>query len=126
MPKFTASLKLFEELGYTVWFIRDTRLITIDHQIPIGCNTFIQASRASSHDVSVIKKLIKIFPLTCNWSITSDAPIIGQISDIGLIGTKIKISIGLADILDVFITESFVAKYFVFLASILLKKALNI
>ena len=64
MPKITISLKLFEELGYTVWFDRDTRLITIDHRIPIGCNTFLWASRASSRDVSAIQKLIKIFLLT--------------------------------------------------------------
>ena len=67
MPKFTVSLKLFEEFGYTVWFVRDTCLIVVDHRIPIGCDTLLQASRASSRDVNAIKKLIKIFSLTCNW-----------------------------------------------------------
>ena len=69
MPKYTVSLKLFGELGCTVWFICDTRLITVDHQIPIDCSTFLRASRASIHDVSAIRKLIKIFLLTRNWFI---------------------------------------------------------
>ena len=56
MPKFTVSLKLLEELGYTIWFIHDTCLITVNHWIPIGCNTFLWESRASSRDVSTIKK----------------------------------------------------------------------
>ena len=63
MPKFTVSLKLFEELGYTVWFICDTCLITADHQILIDRNTFLRASRASSRDVSAIKKLITYMQL---------------------------------------------------------------
>ena len=69
MPKFTVSLKLFEELGYNIWFDRDTCLITVDHRIPIGCNMFLRASRASIRDVSAIKILIKIFSLVCNWLI---------------------------------------------------------
>ena len=60
---------MFEELDYTVWFVRDTRLITVDHRIPIDCNTFLWESRASSRDVNAIKKLIKIFSLMCNWLI---------------------------------------------------------
>ena len=44
------------ELGYTVYFVHDSRLIIIDHRILIGCNTFLQATRASSCDVTAIKK----------------------------------------------------------------------
>ena len=69
MPKFTALVKLFTELGYTIWFISDSRFITSDHQIPIGYNTFLRASTASSHDATAIKKVIKIFLLMCKWSI---------------------------------------------------------
>ena len=39
------------------------------HQIPIGYNTFIQVTTASSRDVTAIKKAIKIFSLACKWSI---------------------------------------------------------
>ena len=49
-------LKVPAQLGYTIWFIHDGCLITVDHQILIGCNTFLQASRASIRDVSAIKK----------------------------------------------------------------------
>ena len=36
-------------MGYTICFICDNCLITIDHWIPIGCSTFLRAIRASSH-----------------------------------------------------------------------------
>ena len=48
---------LITEFGYTVRFIRDSCLFTIDHWIPIGYisfNTFLQASRASSRHVTTI------------------------------------------------------------------------
>ena len=61
--KFIVLLKSFAELGYTIQFIRDSRLITVNHRIPIGCNTFLWASRASSRDVTTIKKVIKTFSL---------------------------------------------------------------
>ena len=69
MTKSIVLLKSFAQLGYTVCFDRDGCLIPVDRLLPIGCNTFVQASRASSHDVSAIKQLIKIFSLTCNWPI---------------------------------------------------------
>ena len=69
MPKSIVLLKSFAQLGYTVCFVRDGCLIPVDRRIPIGCNTFLWASRASSRDVSAIKQLIKIFSLTCNWPI---------------------------------------------------------
>ena len=72
MTKSIVLLKSFTQLGYTVCFVRDSCLIPVDRQIPIGCNTFLQASRASSCDVSAIKQLIKIFSLTCNWPIGHD------------------------------------------------------
>ena len=40
--------------------------MTIDNRIPIGCNTFIQVTTASSCDVTAIKKAIKIFSLDNN------------------------------------------------------------
>ena len=69
MPNFIIFTKLFTKLGYTVFSICDSRLITGDHQILIGCNTFLWRSRASSRDVTAIKKAIKIFSLACKWSI---------------------------------------------------------
>ena len=50
-------------------FARDGHLITVDHWIPIGCNTFLWATRASSHDITTIKCSIKILLLVCKWSI---------------------------------------------------------
>ena len=69
MIKSIVLLKSFAQLDYTVCFVRDGCLIPVDRWIPIGCNTFLWAPRASSHDVSTIKKLIEIFLLTCNWPI---------------------------------------------------------
>ena len=69
MPKSIVLSKLFAQLGYTVCFVRDGYLFPVDHRIPIDCNTFVRASRASSREVSAIKKIIKIFLLTCNWPI---------------------------------------------------------
>ena len=69
MTKSIVLLKSFAQLGYTVCFHHDGCLIPVDRPIPIGCNTFLQASRASSRDISAIKQLIKIFSLTCNWPI---------------------------------------------------------
>ena len=69
MPNFIIFTKLFVQLGYTVFSICDSRLITGDHRILVGCNTFLWGSRASSRDVTAIKKAIKIFLLTCKWSI---------------------------------------------------------
>ena len=54
----------FSKLGYSAYFVRDSRLIIVDHQILIGCNTFLRATRASSRDVTAIKKVIKILSLT--------------------------------------------------------------
>ena len=56
--------KSFAQLGYTVCFVRDSCLIPVDRRIPIGCNAFLQASRAFSRNASAIKQLIKIFSLT--------------------------------------------------------------
>ena len=56
MPNFTI-FKTVQKLGYTVFSICDSCLITSDHQILIGCNTFLQATRKSSHDVTTIKKV---------------------------------------------------------------------
>ena len=69
MPNFTIFTGLFAKLDHIVLPICDNRLITVDHRIPIGCSTFLRASRASSHDVTAIKKAIKIFSLACKWSI---------------------------------------------------------
>ena len=56
-------------MPYGILFsICDGHLITGDHRILIGCNTFLWATRASSHDVATIKKVIKIFSLACKWS----------------------------------------------------------
>ena len=60
---------LFAKLGHTILPICYNRLITVDHWIPIGCNTLLQASTASSYDVTAIKKAIKIFSLVCQLSI---------------------------------------------------------
>ena len=46
----------FLEMGYSAYFIRDSHLIIVDHRIFIGCNTFLWATRASSCDVTAIKK----------------------------------------------------------------------
>ena len=53
-------------------FTHDGHLITVDHQIPIGCNTFLWAARASSHDATAINCSIKIFSLAWKWSISKD------------------------------------------------------
>ena len=63
MTKCIVLLKLFAQLGYAVCFVHDGCLIPVDRRIPIGCNTFLWASRASSHDLSAIKQLIKYFRL---------------------------------------------------------------
>ena len=69
MPNFIIFTELFAKLGYTEVSICDSRLITSDHRILNGCNTFLRGSRASSRDATAIKKAIKIFSLTCKWSI---------------------------------------------------------
>ena len=56
MPNFLIFTELLAKLGSTVLPICDNHLITIDHRILIRCNTFLQASRASSHDVTTNKK----------------------------------------------------------------------
>ena len=68
-PKDAESIVLskpFAQLGYTVCFIRNGCLIPVDHWIPIGCNTFLWSSRASSRDISAIKQLSKYFRLCAN------------------------------------------------------------
>ena len=72
MLNFTIFTELFATLGHTVLLICDNHVITIDHWILIGCNTFLRTSRASSHGVIAIKKLIKIFPLARKWSIHTE------------------------------------------------------
>ena len=73
MPKdanFQHLHKAVCKLGYTIFSICDGCLITGDHQIFISCNTFLQATRASSRDVTAIKKAIKYFCLRASeWSI---------------------------------------------------------
>ena len=69
MMKSIVLLKSFTQLGYTICFVRDGCLIPVDRRIPIGCNTFLRASRASSRDIRAIKQLIKIFPFMYNWPI---------------------------------------------------------
>ena len=69
VTKFTISTKLFKKLGNTIFSICDSHLITSDHQILIGCNTFLWVTRASSRGVTTIKKVIKIFLLMFKWSI---------------------------------------------------------
>ena len=59
MPNFTIFTERFAKLDHTVLPICDNRLFTVDHQIPIGCSTFLRASRASSHDVTAIKKYFR-------------------------------------------------------------------
>ena len=61
MLNFIIFADLFTKLDHTVLPICDNCLITVDHQIPIGCNTFLRASTASSHDVTTIKKQSKYF-----------------------------------------------------------------
>ena len=61
MLNFTILTELFAKLGHTVLSICDSLLIIIDHQIPIGYNTFLRASRASSHDIITVKKQPKYF-----------------------------------------------------------------
>ena len=63
MPNFTISITLFKKLDYTVFSTCDSSLITSDHRILIGCNTFLWATWASSRDVTAIRKIIKIFCL---------------------------------------------------------------
>ena len=55
MLTFTIFTELLAKLGHTILPICDNHIIIIDHLIPIGCNTFLWASRASSHDVTTIK-----------------------------------------------------------------------
>ena len=68
MRNFTIFTKLFKNFGYTIFSICDSHLITCNHQILIGCNTFLRATRASSRDKTAIKKVII---LICKWSIDS-------------------------------------------------------
>ena len=64
MRNFTTFTKLFEKLEHTVFSICDSHLITGDHRILIGHNTFnLWATRASSRDVTAIKKQSKYFCL---------------------------------------------------------------
>ena len=64
MVNLIALSDVLAELGYTAYFVRDSSLIIVDHRILIGCNTFLRATRASSRDVTAIKKVIKILSLT--------------------------------------------------------------
>ena len=68
-------LKLFAQLGYTVWFVRDGCLITVDHQILNGTSQYIlQPSRASGHDVSAIEKTNQnIFAYVCETLLVMNA-----------------------------------------------------
>ena len=59
MPKSIVFLNSFAELGYTVCFVRDGCLIAVDRRIPIGRNTFLWATTASSRDVTAINCLEK-------------------------------------------------------------------
>ena len=59
MSKSIVLLWSFAQLGYTICLVRNSCLIPVDRRISIGCNTFLQASRASSRDVNAIKQLIK-------------------------------------------------------------------
>ena len=66
MPKdaeFHYLHKAVRKLGYTVFSICDSHLITGDHRILIGCNTFLQEFKASSRDITTIKNNQNIF--TC-------------------------------------------------------------
>ena len=54
MLNFTIFTELFAKSDHTILPICDNYLITVDHQSPIGCNTFLPASRASNHDVTTI------------------------------------------------------------------------
>ena len=54
---------LLKVVHRTVCFVRDGCLITIDHWILIGCNTFLWATRASSRDVTAINCSSKYFCL---------------------------------------------------------------
>ena len=65
MPKYIVLLKPLVELGYTVCFVRDGCLITVDHRILIGYNTFLCTTRASNCDVTAINCSITIFLLAC-------------------------------------------------------------
>ena len=71
MPTFTIFTELLAKLGHTIAPICDNHIITIDHLIPTGYNTFLWASRASSHDVTTIKKLIKYFHLRTSGLLVS-------------------------------------------------------
>ena len=66
MTNFSIFTKLLIKLGHTILPICDCHLITIDHRIPIDCNTLLQPS---SSDAATIKKVIKTFSLACNLSI---------------------------------------------------------
>ena len=50
--------KVFVKLDHAI-SICDSHFIIIDHQIPIGHNTLLQASRESIGDGTTIKKLMK-------------------------------------------------------------------
>ena len=69
MPKSIVLLKSFAQLGYTICFICDGCLIPVDRRIPIGCNTFLRTSRASSRDVDAIKQLICLRATGLYWPI---------------------------------------------------------
>ena len=49
----------FAEFGYTAYFVRDNRLIIVDHRILIGCNTFLRTTRAFSHDIYLLRTILK-------------------------------------------------------------------
>ena len=52
------TLQVIRTIGLYRIFVRDGCLLPVNRWIPIGCNTFLWASRASSCDASLIKKLI--------------------------------------------------------------------
>ena len=52
-----------------VFSICDSCLMISDHWILISCNTFLQAARASSCDITANNKVIKMFLLVCKCSI---------------------------------------------------------
>ena len=59
----------FTELGYTAYFFCDSCLTIVNHKILISCNTFLQATTASSCDITAIKNVIKMFLPASKWSI---------------------------------------------------------
>ena len=56
MVNLIALSDAFTELGYTAYFVCDSRLIIVDHRILNGCNTILWATRASSCNVTAIEK----------------------------------------------------------------------